>query len=160
VLYPNGTGAGTSAGTGTGTGTGTGGDSGSGSQSPDKGSGTTGTGTGGTPSPTPTTTTATPTATPSTSPTTRRTTPPPSDPNKHSFVTLISSPTRSGSTYKATFQVDGKRTYTVNVGGTFAGSLKLISVHSDIHGVLYATVQYRTSTPFDIAAGHTVPLSG
>lgn len=147
VLYPNSTGAGTSAGTGTG------GDTGSGSQPPDKGSGTNGTtGGGGTPSPT---ATVTPTTTPTT-----RTTPPPTDATRHSFVTLISSPTRSGSTYKATFQVDGRGTYTVNVGGVFAGSLKLISVHSDIHGVLYATVQYRTSTPFDIASGHTVPLSG
>lgn len=177
ILYPDqtggsgsGTGSGTGAGAGSGTDTGT--YTGSGKGTYNTGSGTTSSGTTGsgtnqngtsTPPSTPPTRPSTPStrpSTPSTSPSTPPTSPPPTDPTRHNSVALIGSPRLAGSTYQATFQVDGSTVYTATTGGTFAGSLKVLSVHSDINGVLYATVQYRTATPFDIAAGQTELLSG
>jgi hypothetical protein len=159
VLYPNGTTSGSTGSTGSTDGTGTGSGSGSGAQLPDNGSGTSGSTTAGSTIAGSTTTPAsTPSSTPAPTPTST-TTPTPSA-TKHTSIMLVGTPTVYGSTYRATFQVDGSKLYTVNVGATFGGSLQFLSVHSDITGMRYATVRYAKSTPFDIAAGYTVRLSG
>ena len=136
VLYPDGSsGDGDGTGTGTGTGTSTSTDDGTGTgfgYQPGKGSSTS--------DPSGSTAAA--------------------DSTRHSTVKLIGSPTNSGTTYSATLRVDGSAAYTVKVGEAFADTLRLRSVHSDMTGALYATVQYRGATPIDVPIGHTVRLQG
>lgn len=78
----------------------------------------------------------------------------------HTSVQLTTAPTVSGSTYQASFVVDGGTRYVATVGGTFAGSLIFRSVQTAADGTLYAVLQYAGQTPFDIHAGQTVKLSG
>jgi hypothetical protein len=83
-----------------------------------------------------------------------------SRPGGHTSISMRGAPSPDGQTYQVRFRVDGSRLYTVRVGDTFAGTLRLRSVQSDANGVLSATVRYGTRTPFDIRPNQTVTLRG
>lgn len=81
-------------------------------------------------------------------------------PITHTSVQLTAAPAPSGSSYQASFIVDGGTRYVATAGSTFAGSLIFRSVQTAADGTLYAVLQYAGHTPFDIHAGQTVKLSG
>lgn len=72
----------------------------------------------------------------------------------HTSVGLVS--LSAGPSYRATFRVDGGATYTVGLGGGFAGSLTFASVQTDPVGVRYVVVRYAGHSSYDVRAGQTV----